>query len=117
MISKQLILSQMGLMLGWAFPGRSQLGVTNLDLTCLKEIDFLSALRSSVNIGVYTPVKGNTLSFAQNLKGLWVLSPHYSFLSYLMKQNVCPLPPLGSHLKLHLTVLEVSSVTSNPTKW
>lgn len=93
MISKQLILSQMGL--GWAFPGRSQLGVTNLDLTCLKEIDFLSALRSSVNIGVYTPVKGNTLSFAQNLKRLWVLSPHYSFLSYLVKQNVCPPTSFG----------------------
>lgn len=113
MISKQLILSQMGL--GWAFPGRSQLGIINLDLICLKEIDFLLALRISVNIGVYNPVKGNTLPLCPELErtlGI-VTSPFFSFLPGATK---C-LPHLGSHLKFHLTVLEVSSVTSNPTKW
>lgn len=112
MISKQLILSQMGL--GWAFPGRSQLGVINLDLT--KEIDFLPALRISVNIGVYNPVKGNTLPLCPELErtlGI-VTSLFFSFLSGATK---CLPPHLGSHLKFHLTVLEVSSVTSNPTKW
>lgn len=66
MISKQLILSQMGL--GWAFPGRSRLDVIHLDLTRLKRIDFLTALRSPVYMGAYSPVKGHTLLLCPELK-------------------------------------------------
>lgn len=90
------------------------MGVINLDLT--EEIDFLPALRISVNTADYNPVKGNTLLLCPKLERILgiVTSLFFSFLPGATKSLSPHFPHLGFHLKFHWTILEVSSVQILP---
>lgn len=76
---------------GMGFSRESRLGVTYLDLTRLKGMDFLRPLNSPISIGIYSPAKADTLLLCPELLccATRSLAPSGSFLRLCRIRSEC----------------------------